>query len=121
MDFREDILENFMLAMSDKQNHFERSNRKRVYVNFVQTCDAIPSATPPKLKSENTIIAEIKLLETTLVSISSQKDNFGKRNQSRLFQLESALVDIRLVIQTMFASVCIVFIVSNLNTFQQDV
>ena len=35
MDFREDILENFMLAMSDKQNHFERSNRKRVYVNFV--------------------------------------------------------------------------------------
>ena len=35
MNFREDILENFMLAMSDKHDHFERCNRKRVDVNFV--------------------------------------------------------------------------------------
>ena len=76
----EDILENFMLAMSEEQEHFQNFNKKRVDINSVEPCDAIPSATPPDLKSENPIIAEIRSLRATLDSISTWKGNFEKRS-----------------------------------------
>ena len=60
-----------MLAESDEQEHFHIFNRKHVDINSIQSCDAIPSATPPKHKSENPIIAEIRSLKATLNSISS--------------------------------------------------
>ena len=67
----EAILKNLMLAESDEQEHFHIFNRKHVDINSIQSCDAIPSATPPKHKSENPIIAEIRSLKATLNSISS--------------------------------------------------
>ena len=59
-----------MLAMSDEQEHFQNFNKKSVDINSVEFCDAIPTATPPKHKSENPIITEIRSLKATLDSFS---------------------------------------------------
>ena len=67
----EDILKNLMLAMSGEQEHFQNFNKKRVDINSIEPCDPIPSAIPPKYKSENSIIAEIRSLKETLDSIST--------------------------------------------------
>ena len=67
----EDILENLMLATSDEQEHFQNFNKKRVDINSIESFDAIHSAIPPKYRSENPIIAEIKLLKAMHNSISS--------------------------------------------------
>ena len=80
----EDILENLMLATSDEQEHFQNFNKKRVDINSIESFDAIHSAIPPKYRSENPIIAEIKLLKAMHNSISSWKNTFEKRKQSRL-------------------------------------
>ena len=87
----EDILKNLMLAMSDEQEHFQNFNKKRVDINSIKSCDAIPSATPPIHKTENPIIAKIRSLKATLDSISSWKDNFEKREQSRLPKLDTLI------------------------------
>ena len=68
-----------MLATSDEQEHFQNFNKKNVNINSIEPCDAIPSATPPKHKSENPILVEIRTLKATLHSISSWKDTFEKR------------------------------------------
>ena len=80
----EDILENLMLAMYDEQEHFQNVNKKREYINSIETCDPIPSPIPPKNKSKNLIIAEIRSLKATLGLISTWKDNYEKREQARL-------------------------------------
>ena len=80
----EGILKNLMLAISDEQEHFENFNKKRVDINPPEPCDPVTSAIPPKNKSENPIIAEIRSLKATLDSISTWKENFEKREQSRL-------------------------------------
>ena len=85
----EDILENLMLATPDEQEHFQNFNKKGVNINSIERCDAIPSSTPTKHKSENPIIVEIRPLKTTLDSISSWKDTFEKRQQSRLPKLDT--------------------------------
>ena len=75
----EDIIENLMLATSDEQEHFKNFNKKNININSIEPCDAIPSATPPKHKSENPILDEIRSLKATLDFISSWKDTFEKR------------------------------------------
>ena len=67
----EDILENLMLATSDEQEHSQNFNKKSVNINCIKPCDAILSAAPPKHKSENPILVEIRSLKATLDSISS--------------------------------------------------
>ena len=78
------ILKNLILAMSDEQEHFQNFNKKWLDINPSEPCDPITSAIPPKNKSENPIIAEIRSLKATLDSISTWKENFEKRVQSRL-------------------------------------
>ena len=47
----EDILANLMPAISDEQEHFQNFHtKKNVNINSIETCDAIPSATPLKPK-----------------------------------------------------------------------
>ena len=75
----EDILENLILVTSDEQEHFQNLNKKGVNINSIEPCDAIPSATPPKPKSEIPIIVEVRSLKTTIDSISSSQDTFEKR------------------------------------------
>ena len=77
-----------MLATSDEQEHFQNFNQKNVNINSIEPCDEIPSATPPKHKSENPILIEIRSLKAKLDSISSWKDTFEKRQQSRLPKLD---------------------------------
>ena len=75
-----DIVENLMLATSDAQEHFNNFNKKKnVNINSIEPCDAILSATPPKHKSENPTLVEIRSLKATLDSISSWKNTFEKR------------------------------------------
>ena len=85
----EAILENLMPATSDEQQNFQSFNKKRVDINSIESCDASASATSPKRKSENPIIAVIRSLKATLDSISSWKDMFEKRQQSRLPKLDT--------------------------------
>ena len=94
-----------MLATSDEQEHFQNFNKKNVNINSIEPCDAIPSATPPKHKSENPILIEIRSLKAKLDSVSSWKDTFEKRQQSRLPKLATLPVDVPLVIKTIFPAV----------------
>ena len=67
----EAIFENLMLATSDEQEHFQNFDKRNVNVSSIETSDAIPSATPPKHKSENPILVEIRSLKAMLDSVSS--------------------------------------------------
>ena len=71
------------------RNIFKTLTKKNVNINSIEPCDAILSATPPKHKSENPILLEIRSLKATLDSISSWKDTFEKRQQSRLPKLDT--------------------------------
>ena len=77
------------MNIANEQEHFQNFNKKRVDINSIELCDAISSATPPKHKSENPIIAEISSLKATLDSISFWKDTFEKGQQSRLPKLDT--------------------------------
>ena len=77
------------MNIANEQEHFQNFNKKRVDINSIESCDAISSATPPKHKSENPIIAEISSLKATLDSISFWKDTFEKGQQSRLPKLDT--------------------------------
>ena len=46
--------------MSDEQEYFQNFNEECVHINSSKSSDAIPSATPPKHKTENPIIQSIQ-------------------------------------------------------------
>ena len=113
----EDILKNLMLATSDDQEHFQNFNKKNVNINSIEPCDAIASATPPKHKSKNFILVEIRSLKARLDSITSWKDTFKKCQQSRLPKLDMLPCRCSFVIKTIFPAVSTVFIVAHLNIY----